>query len=311
MAFRELEYQGRALAALDDYLERLGEERGKADLVAKLIAENPGLGIPLPDFPAKAWKRMAADKGVPGGRAFSARHSGDGQPVPNVTLKVPTGGGKTYLACAALSRIFGRYVSANTGMVLWIVPYEAIYTQTLKALRNRDHAYRQTLDRAAAGRVRVLEKGDTLNRADLAANLCVMVLMLQSSNRENQDSLRLFRDRGDVHGFVPSDAEQGPHKDLLEAVPNLSAYDLADGGFGWPMVKSSMGNAMRIVRPVVVMDEGQRAVSDLAYRTLYDFNPAFVLELSATPSRCAAIDCLKRWSFGAQSFPAHLRGRSE
>ena len=51
----------------------------------------------------------------------------------------------------------------------------------------------------------------------------------------------------------------------------------------WPMVKSSMGNAMRIVRPLVVMDEGQRAVSDLAYRTLYDFNPRFVLELSATP----------------------------
>ena len=283
MAFRELDYQARALAALDDYLERLGEERAKADQVAAIIAANPGVEIALPDFPAKAWERMAADKGVPGGRAFSPRASGDGQPVPNVTLKVPTGGGKTYLACAALSRIFGRYVSANVGMVLWIVPNEAIYTQTLKALRVRDHAYRQTLDRAAAGRVRILEKGDTLNRADLAANLCIMVLMLQSSNRENQESLRLFRDRGDVHGFIPSDGEQGAHKDLLDAVPNLSIYDLGDGTAAWPMVKSSMGNAMRIVRPVVIMDEGQRAVSDLAFRTLYDFNPCFVLELSATP----------------------------
>ena len=283
MAFRELDYQARALAALDDYLERLGEERAKADQVAAIIAANPGVEISLPDFPVKAWERMAADKGVPGARSYSPRRSGDGQPVPNVTLKVPTGGGKTYLACAALSRIFGRYVSANTGMVLWIVPNEAIYTQTLKALRNRDHAYRQTLDRAAAGRVLVLEKGDTLNRADLTASLCVMVLMLQSSNRENQEGLRLFRDRGDVHGFVPSDGEQGAHKALLEAVPNLSVYDMGDGIAAWPMVKSSMGNAMRIVRPVVVMDEGQRAVSDLAYRTLYDFNPRFVLELSATP----------------------------
>ena len=283
MAFRELDYQARALAALDDYLERLGEERAKADQVAAVIAANPGLGIPLPDFPARAWERMAADKGVPGGRVFSPRASGDSQPVPNITLKVPTGGGKTYLACAALSRIFGRYVSANIGMVLWIVPNEAIYTQTLKALRDRDHAYRQTLDRAAAGRVLILEKGDTLNHADLVANLCVMVLMLQSSNRENQESLRLFRDRGDVHGFVPSDGEQGAHKDLLDAVPNLSIYDMGDGTAAWPMVKSSMGNAMRIVRPVVVMDEGQRAVSDLAFKTLYDFNPRFVVELSATP----------------------------
>ena len=140
MAFRELIYPGRALSALDNYLERLGEERAKADQVATVIAENPGLEIPLPDFPARAWDRMAADKGVPGGRAYSPRLSGDGQPVPNVTLKVPTGGGKTYLACAALSRIFGRYISANVGMVLWIVPIEAIYTQTLKALRDRDHS---------------------------------------------------------------------------------------------------------------------------------------------------------------------------
>jgi type III restriction enzyme len=288
VAFRELAYQGKALAALEAWLERLVEERAKADQVAAVIAANPGLGIPLPDYPAKAWERLANDKGVPGGRAYSSRQSGDGQPVPNVTLKVPTGGGKTYLACAALSRIFGRYVGANTGMVLWIVPNEAIYSQTLKALRDRDHAYRQTLDRASANRTIILEKGDPLNHADLAANLCIMVLMLQSSNRENQDSLRLFRDRGDVHGFVPPDGEQGAHADLLAAIPNLSIYDTGDGReLAWPMVKASMGNAMRIVRPVVVMDEGQRAVSDLAYATLYGFNPSLVLELSATPKDVA------------------------
>lgn len=288
MAWRELDYQTKALAALDAWLERLTEERAKADQVAAVIAANPGLDIALPDFPAKAWERLAADKGVPGGRPYSPRMSGDGRPVPNVTLKVPTGGGKTWLACAALSRIFGRYIGANAGMVLWIVPNEAIYSQTLKALRDRDHAYRQTLDRASANRTLILEKGDPLNRADLAANLCIMVLMLQSSNRENQDSLRLFRDRGDVHGFVPPDGEQGAHAALREAVPNLSIYDLGDGTAAWPMVKASMGNAMRIVRPVVVMDEGQRAVSDLAFATLYGFNPALVLELSATPKDVAA-----------------------
>lgn len=283
MAFRELDYQTRALAALDDWLTRLSDEKDRADKVAAVIADNPDLGLTIPDFAAKAWERLAADKGVPGGRTYSPRTAGDGLPVPNVTLKVPTGGGKTYLACAALSRIFGRYLGRNTGMVLWIVPNEAIYSQTLKALRDRDHAYRQTLDRASANRTIILEKGDALHRADLDANLCVMVLMLQSSNRENQDSLRLFRDRGDVHGFVPPDGEQAAHKALLDAVPNLSIYDLGDGTAAWPMVKASMGNAMRIVRPVVVMDEGQRAVSDLAFSTLYGFNPALVLELTATP----------------------------
>lgn len=289
MAFRELDYQRRALDALDAYLERLAAEKAKADKLAALVAGDPDLAEVggFLDFPAKAWARLAADLGVLDGRAYSPRVSGAGQPVPNVTLKVPTGGGKTYLACAALSRILQRFVGSNFGMVLWIVPNEAIYAQTLKALRDRDHPYRQTLDRAAAGKVKVMEKGEPLHRADLDAQLCVMVLMLQSSNRENKDSLRLFRDRGDVHGFLPPDDDGPGHQAMLDAVPNLTKYDLAEGTGPWPMVKASVGNVMRIVRPVVVMDEGQRAVSDLAFGTLYGFNPCFVLELTATPKDVA------------------------
>lgn len=291
MAFRELDYQTRALDALDAYLAALVPEKTKADQVAIVRAANPDLDIPLPDFPAKAWDALKAAGALPANRAdlpYSPRISGDGQPVPNATLKVPTGGGKTYLACASLSRIFGRYLQKNTGFVLWIVPNEAIYSQTVRTLRDRQHPYRQTLDRAAAGKVKILEKGDPLHRADVDAHLCVMVLMLQSSNRQNQDSLKLFQDRGDVHDFTPAEGEQALHKALLERVPNLSQYDLGDGGPGWPMVKDSVGNALRIIRPVVVMDEGQKATSNLAFQTLYSFNPTFVLELSATPKRIAA-----------------------
>lgn len=291
MAFRDLEYQTRTLTTLEAWLDALRDEKAKADQIEQIRADNPGVEIPIPDFPAKAWETMRSAGRLPPSRAavpFSSRQTGHGQPVPNVTLKVPTGGGKTFLACAALSRIFGRYLSANTGFVLWIVPNEAIYSQTLKHLRDRQHIYRQTLDRAAAGRVRILEKGDPLNRADVDANLCVMVLMLQSSNRQNQETLKLFQDRGDVHGFTPPEGDQAAHKALADAIPNLSKYDLADGGPPWPMVKDSVGNALRIIRPVVVMDEGHRAISDLAFSTLYGFNPLLVLELSATPKDVAA-----------------------
>jgi len=81
-----------------------------------------------------------------------------------------------------------------------------------------------------------------------------------------------------VHGFFPAEGEQQAHKAALDLTPNLSAYA---GMF--PMVKDSLGNALRIIRPVVVLDEGHRAISDLAFRTLYGFNPCFVLELTATP----------------------------
>lgn len=282
MAFRELAYQERALKALEAYLDALKPEKARYDKAAALIADDPDLGLELPHFPAKAWAKLA----LPASRAsvpYSPRTSGDGQPVPNATLKVPTGGGKTYLACASLSRIFGQYLQTNVGFVLWIVPNEAIYSQTVRTLRDRQHPYRQTLDRAAAGKVKILEKGDPLHRADVDANLCIMVLMLQASNRQNQDSLKLFQDRGDVHGFTYPEGEQDKHKALLERIPNLSQYDLGDGGPAWPMVKDSVGNALRIIRPVVVMDEGQRATSNLAFQTLYGFNPTFVLELSATP----------------------------
>lgn len=279
--FRELEYQERVLSTLDAYLDLLKNRKKEADEVAELAASKPHLNIPVPDFAKEAWEALKAAGKLPASRAaipFSPRMDGCARAVPNAVLKVPTGGGKTWLAVSAVSRVMGRYLDRNTGFVLWIVPNEAIYTQTLKRLKDRQHPYRQALDRAAAGRVKIMEKTDRLDARDVETNLCVMLLMLQSANRETQDSLKMFQDRGDVHGFFPPEGEQQAHKAALERTPNLSAYT---GLF--PMVKDSLGNALRIIRPVVVMDEGHRAVSDLAFGTLYGFNPCFVLELTATP----------------------------
>src|SRR5690606_29812279 len=107
-------------------------------------------------------------------------------------------------------------------------------------------------------------------------------------NRQNQDSLKMFRDRGDVHGFLPPEGDQQAHALAVQQTPNLDIYDLAGSTYAWPQVKDSLGNALRLIRPVVVMDEGQKAVSDLAFSTLYGFNPCFVLELTATPKDVAA-----------------------
>ena len=279
--FRQLDYQDRVLSTLDAYLDLLKEKKARADKVAALAAQDPDLGIAIPDFSKEAWEAMKAAGKLPASRAaipFSPRVDGCRRPVPNAVLKVPTGGGKTWLAVSAVSRVMGRYLDRNTGFVLWIVPNEAIYTQTLKHLKDRQHPYRQALDRAAAGRVKIMEKTDRLDARDVETNLCVMLLMLQSANRETQDSLKMFQDRGDVHGFFPPEGEQQAHKAAIELTPNLAAYT---GMF--PMVKDSLGNALRVIRPVVVMDEGHRAISDLAFSTLYGFNPCFVLELTATP----------------------------
>ena len=279
--FRDLDYQDRVLSALDAYIDALKDRKARADRIVTLAAREPDLGLAIPDFAKEAWEMLKAEAKLPASRAaipFSPREDGCARPVPNVVLKVPTGGGKTWLGVSGVSRIMGRYVDRNTGFVLWIVPNEAIYSQTLKHLKNRQHPYRQVLDRAAAGRVRIMEKTDRLDARDVKTNLCVMLLMLQSANRETQDSLKMFQDRGDVHGFFPPEGEQQMHKAALERTPNLAAYNDM-----FPMVKDSLGNALRVIRPVVVLDEGHRAISDLAFRTLYHFNPCFVLELTATP----------------------------
>ena len=282
MGFRQLEYQDKVLTALDTYLRYLKNEKQESDKTSEVAANHPDVNIPVPDFTAEAWKKLKAAGKLPVSREeipYSKRKDGCGRPVPNVVLKVPTGGGKTFLAVSSVSQIMGQYLSANTGFVLWVVPNEAIYRQTLKHFRNRRHPYRETLDRAAAGCVKIMEKMTRLDVRDIENNLCVMLLMLQSANRETQESLKIFQDRGDVHGFSPPEGEEQAHRRAKELIPNLETY----GGDIFLRVKDSLGNALRIIRPLVVLDEGHKAISDLAFRTLYGFNPSFVLELTATP----------------------------
>ena len=279
--FRQLDYQERVLSAIDAYIDILKEEMVKANRIATLSAEQPELELQIPNFVMNAWEKLRQSAKLPASRStipFSPRTDGCERPIPNAVLKVPTGGGKTWLAISGVSRIMGKYLECNSGFVLWIVPNEAIYRQTLQFLNDRQHPYRQALDRSAAGRVRIMEKTDSLDAQDVENNLCVMLLMLQSANRETKETLKMFQDRGDVHGFFPPEGEQQAHKLTFQHVPNLDGYNDI-----FPMVKDSLGNALRIIRPVIVLDEGHRAISDLAFTTLYNFNPCFVLELTATP----------------------------
>ena len=295
MSLRDLDYQARVLTRFDEYLTELAAQKAKADKIAAANEgeSDPDLIRPVPNFPATTWRALKEAGKLPPSRAkvqFSPRADGMQRPVPNVVFKVPTGGGKTYLAVSALSRIFGRYLGRSTGFVLWIVPNEAIYTQTKRQLTDRQHPYRQMLDVLSGNRVLLMEKGDRLDARDVDAGLCVMLLMLQSANRQTNDTLRMFKDRGDVRGFFPDEGDQEAQTRVLQDTPNLDAYAAsATSGSFWPMVKDSLGNALRLIRPVVVMDEGHKAAPELAFKTLHGFNPCFVLELTATPEGCEGV----------------------
>lgn len=281
------DFQQKVLGTLGDYLDALETQYGKAQKIqqANLLETDPDLFREVPDYPKKSWEQMRQAGKLPVVRAnipFSPRTDGIGRSVPSVCLKIPTGGGKTLLAAHVVSKIQSQWRKRNSGFVLWIVPNESIYAQTIKALRDRQHPYRQILDRASAGRTLILEKQDGLNRQDVDNQLCVMLLMLQSANRETKESLRLFRDRGNVHGFFPAADDVEQQAKLLDDVPNLDFYpDIAH--LNARVIKESLGNVLRLIRPVVVLDEGHKGYSKLALQTLYGFNPNFVLELTATP----------------------------
>jgi len=222
MPLRDLDYQARVLARFDEYLTELAAQKAKADKIAaaNVGESDPDLIREVPNFPAKTWRALKEAGKLPPSRArvpYSPRADGMKRAVPNVVFKVPTGGGKTYLAVSALSRIFGRYLGRSTGFVLWIVPNEAIYSQTKRQLTDRQHPYRQMLDVLSGNRVLLMEKGDKLDARDVDASLCVMLLMLQSANRQTNDTLRMFKDRGDVRGFFPHEGVVAAIKSGLEA----------------------------------------------------------------------------------------------
>lgn len=296
------DFQSRVLQALGSYVVELKRQRALTEAQASALQTMEGAEDTLrglADYPRRAWDALRKAGALPApmkGQAteHNSRFDGAGRAVPNVCLKVPTGGGKTLLAAAAVGQLMQSWLQRSTGLVLWVVPNEAIYRQTLAALQHRDHPYRQMLNVAAAGRVKVLEKTAPLTRQDVTSHLCVMVLMLQSASRASKETLRFFRDRGNVLGFVPREDDIEAHWALLQQVPNLDVYrdrglsaDAARAQKG-SIVKSSLGNVMRLLRPLVVIDEGHHAYSETALKTIDGFNPSFMLELSATPRLASA-----------------------
>src|SRR5690606_1765008 len=106
-------------------------------------------------------------------------------------LKLPTGAGKTYLATRCVEQLNRLYYRRANGLVLWIVPSDAIFSQTWKALANREHPYRMTLERASGGRVKLLRRGDAFTKKDVENYLCVLVLMMAAAARQDTDVLKM------------------------------------------------------------------------------------------------------------------------
>lgn len=280
------EYQRGALDALARWLEALEEAQHASETMIEAFRQTP-VDMPIPDeirnYPKIAWKNLEENEGVAATAGeYVDRTDEANRPIPHICFKVPTGGGKTLLAAAALERL-----PRQRGLVLWIVPSKAIYTQTKAALWNRQHPYRKMLNRAGAGRIKMLEKEDTFNRDDIANYLCVMLLMLPATNRQKgREFLRMFRDSGRYPSFFPDIDNIFGNTNLLNEYPDLECH--TERG----LVKQSLFNVFKLLRPVVVLDEAHKAygarnqtANEEFAKSINRLDPRMVIELSATPNR--------------------------
>ena len=195
------EYQRLALDALAHWLAALKDAEHDSETIIEALKQT-GIDTSIPDelrnYPKTAWKKLKESGSLtPTAGEYVDRTDDANRPIPHSCFKVPTGGGKTLLAAAALERL-----PWQRGLVLWIVPSKAIYAQTKAALWDKQHPYRKMLNRASAGRVKMLEKEDTFNRDDITNYRCIMLLMLPAANRrKGKEFLRMFRDSGRYPSF--------------------------------------------------------------------------------------------------------------
>lgn len=186
----------------------------------------------------------------------------------NVCIKVPTAGGKTFIACNALHTIFKAYADDIPKTVVWLVPWSNLLDQTVAALNNPDHPYRQKLDSLFNNRVEVYEKKDLLqgsnfNPSVVKEQLTIIVMSFSSLRARNKEDRKVYQENGQLASF----ASQYKDKSHL--------LDDADD--------TALINVIRSLHPVLVVDESHNAESDLSVDMLNALNPSFVLDLTATP----------------------------
>lgn len=194
--------------------------------------------------------------------------------VPHVCYKVPTGGGKTFLACASVKPIFDALPPTRRKALVWLVPSDSILTQTIASLKNPSHPYRQRLNMDFGGRVEVYSKeellaGQNFSPATVAEQLSVMVLSYDSFRTRTKEGRKAYQANG-----------------------NLAAFATAFGSPDQPIENADETALFQVINqlnPVVIVDESHHATSDLSHEMLENFNPAFILDLTATPRKQANV----------------------
>ena len=188
--------------------------------------------------------------------------------IPNLTIKVPTAGGKTFIACNALKTIFDNMPEELTKVVTWFVPSDTILKQTYQNLSNPNHPYRIKIDSLFNSRVNVINKemalmGKGLSMNDLRENLTILVLSVDSFATNTGNDRKSYRENENLSETI---------KQYNQSISRVKGAD-----------EYSLMNLIYHLRPVAIIDESHNFESTLRMDMLNSLHPRFILDLTATP----------------------------
>ncbi len=186
----------------------------------------------------------------------------------HVCMKVPTAGGKTFIACNALKKIFESFDTTKPKAVVWLVPWSNLLDQTVKNLSDPAHPYRQKLNALFNGRVQVYEKKDLLqgtnfNPTVVSEQLSIFVMNFASIRAKKKEDRKIFEENGQLADFAEH------VKCNVQVLPDTD--------------ETALINVIRSLCPVLIVDESHNAESELSTDMLQNLNPSFILDLTATP----------------------------
>ena len=218
----------------------------------------------------KAYNDFWLEKGVRVGFEAVPTYNNTIANTPHVCFKVPTGGGKTFLACNSLKTIFGNLPSKKAKVVVWLVPSDAILTQTLKNLSNPEHSYRQKIETDFNGRVQVYSKqqvldGQQFNPTTVNEQLSIVVMSFDSFRIKNKEGRKVYQENGNLQQFAKFITTP---ETLIEGIDDTALIQV-----------------LNQLSPVVVVDESHHTTGDLSVEMLKNLNPCFILDLTATPRK--------------------------
>lgn len=253
-------YQQQTLKDLDDYIHVLNDTESLSKAFRKYWEECHGLSLNRVDT------------------NFLRPYSNTIAGVPRVTLKVPTAGGKTFIACNAIRRIFdGLQSEGCPKVVTWFVPSDTILKQTLEKLQDPAHPYRQTIDALFNHQVVVVDKtsalqGQGLKPEQLQSQLVILVLSAQSF-------VETIRARKNESAEQSKPKAYRENENFLEQSKNYPHPEKLIAGTD----PTALIQVIAQQNPVVIVDESHNFRTDLRDEMLGNLNPRFILELTATP----------------------------